>query len=71
MRLASGCADLARCTSTNVVANEKRVLMATGMHVALRGMTRQPVVVLLHCASNAGHLRVGAVPMVDPPGRCR
>lgn len=45
---------LARCTSMNVVADGKRVLMATGMHVAVSGMTGQPVVVLLHCMGRSG-----------------
>jgi len=38
----------------NVVANWKRVLMATGMHVAVSGMTGRPVVVLLHCMGRSG-----------------
>jgi len=48
---------LARCTSMNVVANWKRVLMATDMHVAVSGMTGQPVVVLLHCMGRSGTMQ--------------
>jgi 3-oxoadipate enol-lactonase len=38
----------------NVVANWRRVLMAAEMHVAVSGMTGQPVVVLLHCMGRSG-----------------
>ena len=38
----------------NVVADGKPVLTATGMHVAVSGMTGQPVVVLLHCMGRSG-----------------
>ena len=37
-----------------MVANWKRVLMAAGMHVAVSGITGQPVVALLHCMGRSG-----------------
>jgi len=54
LRPVSGCVGQPRCRSMSVVANWKRVLMAAGMHVAVSGITGQPVVALLHCMGRSG-----------------